>query len=128
SPRLYGRIDTDSVASIDGESSALGLRRCPSARDLLCWSGMTATALTTLSEEERLLSESVLAFARERVAPHVARMDEESRLEPALLPSLFELGLMGIEIPERYGGAGGSFMNAILAVEALARVDASLAV
>jgi alkylation response protein AidB-like acyl-CoA dehydrogenase len=89
---------------------------------------MTATALTTLSEEERLLSDSVLGFARERVAPLVARMDEESRLEPSLLPSLFELGLMGIEIPESYGGSGGTFMNAILAVEALARVDASLAV
>jgi alkylation response protein AidB-like acyl-CoA dehydrogenase len=89
---------------------------------------MTATALTTLSEEERLLSDSVLGFARERVAPLVVRMDEESRLEPSLLPSLFELGLMGIEIPESYGGSGGTFMNAILAVEALARVDASLAV
>jgi alkylation response protein AidB-like acyl-CoA dehydrogenase len=89
---------------------------------------MTVTALTTLTEEERLLSDAVLAFARERVAPHVARMDEESRLEPALIPALFEMGLMGIEIPEAYGGAGGSFMNAILAVEALARVDASLAV
>jgi butyryl-CoA dehydrogenase/short/branched chain acyl-CoA dehydrogenase len=89
---------------------------------------MTVTALTTLSEEERLLSESVLAYARERIAPHVARMDEEGQLEPTLLPSLFEMGLMGIEIPESYGGAGGSFMNAILAVEALARVDASLAV
>jgi alkylation response protein AidB-like acyl-CoA dehydrogenase len=87
-----------------------------------------STALTTLSEEERLLSDSVLAFARERVAPHVARMDEESQLEPSLLPGLFEMGLMGIEIPESHGGAGGSFMNAILAVEALARVDASLAV
>jgi alkylation response protein AidB-like acyl-CoA dehydrogenase len=89
---------------------------------------MSSTALTTLSEEERLLSDSVLAFARERVAPHVARMDEESRLEPSLLPGLFEMGLMGIEVPESYGGSGGSFMNAILAVEALARVDASLAV
>jgi alkylation response protein AidB-like acyl-CoA dehydrogenase len=86
------------------------------------------TALTTLSEEERLLSDSVLAFARERVAPHVARMDEEGKLDPSLVPGLFEMGLMGIEIPEAYGGAGGSFMNAILAVEALGRVDASLAV
>jgi alkylation response protein AidB-like acyl-CoA dehydrogenase len=89
---------------------------------------MTVNALTTLSEEERLLSDSVLAFARERVAPHVARMDEEGKLDPSMLPGLFEMGLMGIEIPESYGGAGGSFMNAILAVEALARVDASLAV
>jgi alkylation response protein AidB-like acyl-CoA dehydrogenase len=89
---------------------------------------MTAHALTTLSEEEALLRDAVLDFARERIAPHVARMDEESQLEPSLLDGLFELGLMGIEIPEGHGGTGGSFMNAILAVEALARVDASLAV
>jgi alkylation response protein AidB-like acyl-CoA dehydrogenase len=89
---------------------------------------MTVPALTTLSEEERLLRDSVFAFARERVTPHVARMDEESKLEPALLGEMFQLGLMGIEIPEGFSGAGGSFMNAILAVEALARVDASLAV
>lgn len=89
---------------------------------------MTVSALTTLSDEEKLLRDAVLGFARERIAPHVARMDEESRLEPELLTGLFELGLMGIEIPESFQGAGGSFMNAILAVEALARVDASLAV
>jgi alkylation response protein AidB-like acyl-CoA dehydrogenase len=89
---------------------------------------LTVPALTMLSEEETLLRDSVLAFARERIAPHVAKMDEEGRLEPALLPQLFEMGLMGIEVPEAHGGAGGSFMNAILAVEALARVDASLAV
>jgi alkylation response protein AidB-like acyl-CoA dehydrogenase len=89
---------------------------------------MTVPALTMLSEEERLLRDSVFAFARERVAPHVARMDEESRLEPALLGEMFQLGLMGIEISEQHAGAGGTFMNAILAVEALARVDASLAV
>jgi alkylation response protein AidB-like acyl-CoA dehydrogenase len=89
---------------------------------------MTVPALTTLSEEETLLRDAVFGFARERVAPHVARMDEESRLEPALLGELFQMGLMGIEVPEAYAGAAGSFMNAILAVEALARVDASLAV
>jgi alkylation response protein AidB-like acyl-CoA dehydrogenase len=89
---------------------------------------MTVPALTMLSEEERLLRDSVLGFARERVAPHVARMDRESRLEPGLLREMFQLGLMGIEIPEAHAGAGGTFMNAILAVEALGRVDASLAV
>jgi alkylation response protein AidB-like acyl-CoA dehydrogenase len=89
---------------------------------------MNVPALTMLSEEERLLRDSVFGFARERVAPHVARMDQESRLEPALLGEMFQLGLMGIEIPEQHAGAGGTFMNAILAVEALARVDASLAV
>jgi alkylation response protein AidB-like acyl-CoA dehydrogenase len=89
---------------------------------------LTVPALTTLSDDETLLRDAVLDFARERVAPHVARMDEEGRLEPALLTQLFAMGLMGIEIPEADSGAGGSFMNAILAVEALARVDASLAV
>jgi alkylation response protein AidB-like acyl-CoA dehydrogenase len=89
---------------------------------------MTVPALTMLSEEERLLRDSVFGFARERVAPHVARMDQESRLEPSLLREMFQMGLMGIEIPEPHAGAGGTFMNAILAVEALARVDASLAV
>jgi butyryl-CoA dehydrogenase/short/branched chain acyl-CoA dehydrogenase len=85
-------------------------------------------ALSQLTEEEKLLRDAVLGFARERVAPHVARMDEESLLEPSLVSEMFQMGLMGIEIPEQQGGAGGSFMNAILAVEALARIDASLAV
>jgi alkylation response protein AidB-like acyl-CoA dehydrogenase len=89
---------------------------------------MTVPALTMLSEEERLLRDSVFGFARERVAPHVARMDQESRLEPSLLREMFQMGLMGIEIPEAHAGASGTFMNAILAVEALGRVDASLAV
>ena len=89
---------------------------------------MTVPALTMLSEEERLLRDSVFGFARERVAPHVARMDHESRLDPGLLREMFQMGLMGIEIPETHAGAAGTFMNAILAVEALARVDASLAV
>jgi len=89
---------------------------------------MTVPALTMLSEEERLLRDAVFGFAQERVAPHVARMDRESRLEPALLGEMFQMGLMGIEISEQHAGAGGTFMNAILAVEALARVDASLAV
>jgi len=89
---------------------------------------MSATALTVLSQEEKLLYDSVLGFARERVAPHVTRMDETSQLEPSLLSELFQMGLMGIEISEAHSGAGGSFMNAILAVEALGRIDASLAV
>ncbi len=89
---------------------------------------MIIPALSQLTEEEKLLRDAVLGFARERVAPHVTRMDEESRLEPSLVSEMFQMGLMGIEIPEPEGGAGGSFMNAILAVEALARIDASLAV
>jgi alkylation response protein AidB-like acyl-CoA dehydrogenase len=85
-------------------------------------------ALTQLSEEERLFRESVLDFAKKRVAPRAAAMDEKGAMDHDILPQLFELGLMGIEIPENYGGAGSSFFNAILAVEALAVVDPSVSV
>jgi alkylation response protein AidB-like acyl-CoA dehydrogenase len=84
--------------------------------------------LSVLSEEENLFFETVLAFARERVAPQVREMDESALLAPALVPALFELGVMGVEVPSEHGGAGSSFFNAILAVQALARVDPSVAV
>jgi len=84
--------------------------------------------LTHLSEEERLFRDSVLDYAKKRVAPLVSAMDEKGAIEPELLPPLFELGLMGVEVPEAYGGAGSNFFNAILAVEALAVVDPSVSV
>jgi alkylation response protein AidB-like acyl-CoA dehydrogenase len=84
--------------------------------------------LTVLSEEEKLFQNQILEFARERVAPHVAAMDEAMAMQPELISELFALGLMGIEVPETLGGAGSSFFLAILAVEALARVDASFSV
>jgi len=86
------------------------------------------TALTDLRDDERLFFDTVLAFARDRVLPKVREMDESAALDPALVRELFELGVMGVEIPAEYGGAGSSFFNAILAVQALARVDPSLAV
>src|SRR5262245_25311318 len=86
------------------------------------------TPLTQLSEEERLFHDTVHAFARERVAPRVAAMDSAGALDHELVPALFELGVMGIEVPEEYGGGGSSFFNAILAVEAMARVDPSVSV
>lgn len=85
-------------------------------------------ALTHLSEDERLFFDTVLDFAKQRIGPKVSEMDETATLDRSLLPALFELGVMGVEIPERYGGAGASFFNAILAVEALARVDPSVSV
>jgi alkylation response protein AidB-like acyl-CoA dehydrogenase len=85
-------------------------------------------ALTMLSEEERLCRDSVLEFAKKRIAPRVAAMDEAGALDVELIPPLHELGLMGIEIPAEYGGSGASFFNAILAVEALAVVDPSVSV
>jgi alkylation response protein AidB-like acyl-CoA dehydrogenase len=86
------------------------------------------TALTDLRDEERLFFDTVLAFARDRIAPRVREMDESAHLDPTLVRELFELGVMGVEIPTEYGGGGSSFFTAILAVQALARVDPSLAV
>lgn len=86
------------------------------------------SALTILSDDERLFRDSVADFARERIRPHVARMDEEGVFEKAILDQCFELGLMGIEIPVEYDGSGGSFFMAVLAVEELGKVDASASV
>ncbi|WP_437591417.1 acyl-CoA dehydrogenase [Sorangium sp. So ce1000] len=89
---------------------------------------MSHPPLTQLSDEERLFRDSVLDFARKRVAPRAAAMDEHGALDRDLLPPLFELGLMGIEIPEAYGGSGAGFFSAILAIEALAVADPSVSV
>jgi alkylation response protein AidB-like acyl-CoA dehydrogenase len=89
---------------------------------------MTHPALTQLSEEEQLFRDSVLDFAKKRVAPRAAEMDAKGAMDRELLPELFELGLMGIEIPEQYGGSGASFFSAILAIEALATADPSVSV
>jgi len=75
-----------------------------------------------------MFRDAVRDFAEERVRPLVHQMDEEAKIPRALIDSLFELGVMGIEIPEAHGGAGATFFMSILAVEALARVDASVAV
>lgn len=84
--------------------------------------------MTFLSEEEALFQNSVRRFARERLAPHVRAMDEAAVFRPDLLQELFDLGLMAIEVPEEFGGQGGTFFQSILAIEELARVDASAAV
>ncbi|MEO8030816.1 MAG: acyl-CoA dehydrogenase [Gemmatimonadota bacterium] len=84
--------------------------------------------LTLLSEEENLFRATVREFAETEIGPHVHEMDEAAQLRPELLPKMFELGLMGIDVPEQYGGAGGSFFLAVLAIEEMARVDASAAI
>lgn len=84
--------------------------------------------LTVLNEDERLFQASVRRFARERLAPHVRTMDEEGKFRKDLLHEMFELGLMGIDIQEHYGGQGGSFFQSILAIEELAKVDPSASV
>jgi alkylation response protein AidB-like acyl-CoA dehydrogenase len=84
--------------------------------------------LTQLSEEESLFYSTVQQFAQEEIAPLVRPMDDQQQLAPDLIRQLFELGLMGIEIPEALGGAGGSFFDAALAIEAISQVDPAVAV
>jgi alkylation response protein AidB-like acyl-CoA dehydrogenase len=84
--------------------------------------------LTSLADDEVLFRDSVYDFAVREVTPLVAEMDEHGALAPELLPKLFDLGVMGIEVPESYGGSGASFFHAVLAVEALSRVDPSVGV
>ena len=84
--------------------------------------------VSQLSEEEELFRSTVREFAESEVKPHVHEMDEAAKFRPELIVKLFELGLMGIEVPEQYGGAGGSILLAVLAIEELARVDASAAI
>jgi alkylation response protein AidB-like acyl-CoA dehydrogenase len=84
--------------------------------------------LTKLSEDEQMFRASVREFAEGEIRPRVESMDEHAKLDPEIIKHCFNLGLMGIETPEEYGGAGTTFFNAILAVEELSRVDASVGV
>src|SRR6478672_2892351 len=88
----------------------------------------TAPALTTLSEDERLFRDSVYEFADREIRPLVREMDEHAKIAPALVEKLFDLGVMGIEIPEAFGGGGATFFHSVLAVEAVSRVDPSIGV
>jgi alkylation response protein AidB-like acyl-CoA dehydrogenase len=84
--------------------------------------------LTRLTEDERLFRDSVLEFAVREIQPLVREMDEHAKIPRSLLDRLFDLGVMGIEVPEGYGGAGARFFHAVLAVEALSSVDPSVGV
>ena len=88
----------------------------------------TGVPLTTLSEDEQMFRASVREFAEGELRPRVEEMDEHAKMDPALVKQCFDLGLMGIETPEEFGGAGGSFFTAIVAVEELSRVDPSVGV
>src|ERR1041385_2054023 len=106
----------------------------PCARDRIRAVMTTATEipagmpLTVLSEEEQMFAESVRDFATEKIRPLVAKMDHDAIMDKSLISSFFELGIMGIEVPEQWGGAGSSFFNAVLVVEELSHVDASCGV
>ncbi|HKK94140.1 MAG TPA: acyl-CoA dehydrogenase [Longimicrobiales bacterium] len=85
-------------------------------------------ALTSLSEDEQLFRDAVREFAESELADRAIRMDEAAKLDDDLLPMLFDMGLMGIEIPEEHGGAGASFFTSILIVEELSRIDPAVGV
>ncbi len=91
---------------------------------------MTTATLSTpgLSEDETLFFNSVYEFADREIRPYVRAMDEHAKLRPELIPALFDLGVMAIEIPAEYGGAGATFFHSVLAVEALSQVDPSVGV
>src|SRR5690349_14653866 len=86
------------------------------------------TPLTALNEDERMFQSTVRRFAREQIGPHVREMDEAGVFRKDIIRQFFELGLMGIEIPEEYGGQGGSFFQCVMAVEELSAVDPSAGV
>lgn len=86
------------------------------------------SALTTLTEDEVIFRDSVYEFADKEIRPLVREMDEHAKMSPALIERLFALGVMSIEVPESYGGAGATFFHSVLAVESLSRVDPSVGV
>jgi len=88
----------------------------------------TTPPLTVFTEDERLFRDSVREFAEARIKPLVREMDDQARMSAPLIQQLFELGVMGIEVPEAYGGAGGRFFHSVIAVEELSRVDPSVGV
>src|SRR4051812_16445749 len=90
--------------------------------------GDARPALSSLTEDERMFQEAVSEFAAAEIAPRVTKMDEAQQMDPELIPKLFDMGLMGIEIPDSHGGAGSSFFTSVLIVEALSRVDPSVGV
>ncbi len=89
---------------------------------------LTRPPLTVLTEEEQMFRDTVRQFAEDTIAPRVMHMDEQARLDADLIPQLFELGLMAIEIPDTMGGAGASFFTAVLVVEELSRIDPAVGV
>src|SRR4051812_33705122 len=131
-PRAVPRLD-DNIRSFDERRAPAAARDQRSAHIVEASVTNSATAptsraLTTLAEDELLFRDSVLEFARREVAPLVREMDEHAKLPRTLIDKLFDLGVMGIEVPETHGGAGGTFFHAVLSVEALSQVDPSVGV
>ena len=127
----FGALAASSANAVSRATVSVRFRWAPGYRGMLsnAYDGNgDMTPLTQLSEEETLFQASVRRFARERLAPHVRSMDEAGVFRKDLLQEFFDLGLMAIEVPEEFGGQGGTFFQSILAIEELARVDPSAAV
>jgi alkylation response protein AidB-like acyl-CoA dehydrogenase len=131
------------VRTPDGDSRLAGLAFCAFANDNIAGcpreelqeyapvaqeTAESAQPLTVLAEDEAIFRDSVREFAEAQVRPLVREMDEHAKIPRALIDQLFDLGVMGIEIPESYGGAGARFFHSVLAVEELSRVDPSIGV
>lgn len=90
------------------------------------FTGLTPTPIFHLTETEQMLKESVASFAQNEILPKVREMDEAETMDKGIVSQLFEQGLMGVEIEERYGGSEMNFGSCIVAIEELARVDPSV--
>src|SRR5213080_634092 len=102
-------------------------KRCPLGAGIIP-DFLMNVPLTVLSEDEQLFRDSCRSFAEERIRPLVRKMDEEAKLDDSAIPDLFQPGLMGLQIPEEFGGSSGTFFMSVLAVEEISRVDASFGV
>lgn len=111
---------------IDENRSARPLSTTPRLQNDI--TDIPPTPITHLSEVEQAMQETVSKFAADVITPKVREMDEAEKMDPTIVEQLFEQGLMGIEIPEEFGGAGMNFTAGILAIEELARVDPSVSV
>lgn len=120
------------LRSRDGDDDSFTQSRFPDAKPSSLETRVLPLSLnrpiTELNEDEILFRDTVQQFAEKEIAPLVRRMDEEQHFDPALIRRLFELGLMSIEIPEEYGGSGGTFFDAMLAVETISKVDPAVGV
>jgi short-chain 2-methylacyl-CoA dehydrogenase len=118
-----------SFQSTNGKYSARTLSTTPPRRsEAIDLTDIPPTPIFHLSEIESSMAEAVSKFATDVIGPKVREMDENEKMDPAIVEQLFEQGLMGIEIPEKYGGAGMNFTAAIVGIEELARVDPSVSV
>ena len=121
---LCGEESTGTAKVLEFPSSPCEVLPCRKP----CCKLLAPSPLTTFTEDEILFRDNIRQFAEEKVRPLVKEMDEKGVFEHDLIQQFFQLGLMGIEVPEQYGGAGGKFFEAILAVEEMSRVDASAGV